>query len=158
EVWMRLQPRKGALCSTFPGRYRNRSLGFALTPPLRPTYQTQMCRIVNERRHQHEIRQQVNPPGHELLLHKQYAACPVHIVFRPPEVIDGNEYPALRGRSLPSLRVVTQPPDGPQENAWRHHMKQTQRSHQQWQMRIEHELRTANEMMAVQPRSHNVDR
>ena len=109
-------------------------------------------------RHHDQIRQQIRPPRHHMLLVKKQSSRPVHILFRTPEIIDRHHNPRHQRLQLPSSPVISQPPDRPQQQRRRHHMKQAEQADHQRQARIEHIFRAADNMSPRQQRPREINR
>jgi len=63
-----------------------------------------------------------------MLLMKEQAAGPVHVVSGSPEVVDGNYDPGHQRLTLPAPAVIAQSPNCPQQQWRRHYVKQTEDS------------------------------
>src|SRR5208282_5397266 len=80
-----------------------------------PPLQQQVGGEVYDQRDHDQVSEQVQQAGHSVLLAEERASCPVHVELRTPEIIDGNHYPSGQRLVEPSSAVVTQAPDGPQQ-------------------------------------------
>ncbi len=85
---------------------------------------------VHEQRDHDQVPQQVKQAGHSVLLVEEEAARPVHIELRTPEIIDGDHHPGGERLVEPASAVVTQAPDGPQQQRRGDHVKQAEQANQ----------------------------
>src|SRR6266404_3132598 len=95
-----------------------------------PPLQQQVGGKVHDQRDHDEVSQQVKQAGHSVLLAEEGASSPVHVELRTPEIIKGNHHPGGQRLVAPSSGVVTQTPDGPQQQ-WRSgHVKQAEQANE----------------------------
>jgi len=93
-----------------------------------------------------------------MLFVKKEAAGPVHILLGTPEIVDRNYEPRHYCLDFPSARIITEPPDRPQQERRRHNVKQTQQTNQQRQVRVEHVRGGADEMAGSEKLADEIDR
>ncbi len=92
-----------------------------------------------------------------MLLVKEQSARPIHILLRAPEIIDRDDNPRHARLEFPSAPVIAKTPNRPQQQRRRYHVKQTQESNRQRQVRIEHVFRSADDVATEEERSHKID-
>src|SRR5258708_16547067 len=76
------------------------------------------------------------------------APSPVYVELRTPEIIDGNHHPSGQRLVEPSSAIVTQAPDGPQQQRRSGHVKQAEQANEQRYVGIEHVFRAADDVRA----------
>ena len=92
-----------------------------------------------------------------MLLVKEQAPRPVHILLGPPEVIYWHNHPRHQRLQLPSATVITETADRPQKQRRRDHMKQAEQANDERQARIEHVFGAADDVVAGQHGAGEID-
>lgn len=116
-----------------------------------------MCRDIHAKRHGDEIASEVKESGNSVLLAEEQSASPVDVEFWMPEVVDRNDNPHHDGLKFPSPRIVTPFPERPEQQGRRDHVEEAEQADGERDVRIKHVLRAADDVMASEQSSREVD-
>src|SRR2546428_10779764 len=105
-----------------------------------------MSGVVNDQRNDNEIAEQIKWVRHQVLFAKKRPAVPVHVVLRPPEIIDGNNNPRQECLTPPTAADRTQSSNGPKQHRGHDDVKQAQTANQQRLTRSKTEFCSANKV------------
>src|SRR5579864_2625731 len=119
--------------------------------------QQQVGRQINGEWHDHQICDQVSPAGDGVLFVEEGPACPIHVLPRTPEEVDGYNNPGCECLDFPAAPFIAQAPDRPHEQWGRRDVEEAQHTHGEGQVRIEHVFRAADQMFPREYRTHKIN-
>src|SRR5215472_1220464 len=116
-----------------------------------------MRRPINQPWNYNQIQQQVTPSRDHMLLTEVKATRPIHVLRRPPEIVDWDNDPGCECLKPPPARVIAQAPDGPKQQRWRDYVKQTEKAQSDRQVCVEHEFCATNPVLTRQKRAGEIN-